>query len=197
MKTMIKKIAVAILITIITSAQVLAFEDSLKVKSGNSINLVINDVYRRTQITFKDGHNNILFEQTINKTEKFTKTFNLELLSDGDYTVEIDDDTRIKILTVNILKNVVCVPGSEMNEYFKPVVSEKGTMVYVSQFSPNRTPLHVAIYNNKNNLIHEETLKGKMDLGKIFDFSKSMSGKYRIYLESEGMRYDHLVYIEK
>lgn len=197
MKTIIKKIALATLIAMITSTELTAFEDSLKVSSGNSIDLVINDVNKNTKITIKDGRDITLFEQNIDKSEKFAKSFNLELLADGDYTIEIDDDSRTKVIPLNIANKLVNLNISESDEYFKPVVYKKGSMVYVNHFSPERNPLYVAIYNNKNEIIHEELLKGTMDLGKIFDFSNSFKGQYRIYMESKGMSYDHLVYMEK
>lgn len=197
MKTTIKKITMAILIAIMTSVNLMAFEDSLKVNSGNSVDLVINDINKRTKITFKDDRDNILFEQLVDESGKFAKSFKLELLADGEYKIEIEDETRTKILPLNISKNIVYVNGSENGEYFKPMVSTKGSLVYVNQFSPKSSPLHISIYNKNNELVHEETLSGKMDLGKIFDFSKSLNGEYRIYMESKGITYDHLVYVEK
>lgn len=197
MKTQIKLIAAAILIAMTTSVNLMAFEGSLNVSSKNSIDLVINDVYSTTIITLKDAQNNILFEQSIEETEKFAKSLNLEQLPDGDYFIEIDNNTKVKIMPVSIKNDIVNVSESEMNEQFKPVVNEKDAMVYISQFSPTEAPLSVFIYNETNELIYTDVLKGKMDLGKVFDFSDSMEGQYHIYLESNGMSYDHLVYIQK
>lgn len=182
---------------VLLSANAVAFEDSLKVNAEKSFDLVLSDVSNSTQITLKDKHSNILFEQTINKGEGFAKTFNMELLAKGDYTVEIEDNTKIKVLTLEVKDNEVVSNSTSLNEIFKPVVSGKGAFVYVTQFSPDQAPLYVAIYNNRNELIHEETLEGKMDLGKRFDFSKTYNGNYRFYLESKGMSYDQLVYVEK
>ncbi len=196
MKTTTKKIMMAILIAIMTTANLMAFQDSLTVKGGNSVDLVINDINKNTKITFKDDRDNILFEQSIDESGKFAKSFNLELLADGEYTIEIDDDSRTKVMHLNISNDLVSLNYSATNENFKPVVNKKGSKVYVSQFSPDSKPLYVAIYNSNNEIIHEEVLKGKMDLGKIFDFSNSFNGQYRIYMESKGMSYDHLVYME-
>ena len=197
MKTIIKKITAIVLIAMITSVNLMAFEDSLKVNSENSIDLVINDVNKKTSITFKDAQHNILFEQTINKTEKYAKSFNVKLLPEGEYMVEISDDLRSKVLPISITENAVNIEYAQRHELYRPTVSEKGSKVYVSQFSPNCTPLYVAIYNKNNELVYEETLEGKMDLGKVFDFSNSYNGEYRFYLESQGKTYDHLVYVEK
>jgi hypothetical protein len=197
MKTKMKKMILAMTAVVLLSANAVAFEDSLKVNEQKSFDLVLSDVSNSTQITLKDKHSNILYEQTINKGEGFSKTFNMELLAKGFYTIEIENETKVKVLTLEVNDNEVVSNLASTNEIYKPVVNGKGAIVSVSQFSPDEAPLYVAIYNNRNELIYEETLKGKMDLGKRFDFSKSLNGEYRFYLESKGKIYDQLVYVEK
>jgi hypothetical protein len=192
-----KKMILAMTAVVLLSANAVAFEDSLKVNEQKSFDLVLSDVSNSTQITLKDKHSNILYEQTINKGEGFSKTFNMELLAKGFYTIEIENETKVKVLTLEVNDNEVVSNLASTNEIYKPVVNGKGAIVSVSQFSPDEAPLYVAIYNNRNELIYEETLKGKMDLGKRFDFSKSLNGEYRFYLESKGKIYDQLVYVEK
>ena len=58
------------------SANAVAFEDSLKVNAQKSFDLVLSNVSNPTQIALKDRHNNILFEQTLQKGESFSKSFN-------------------------------------------------------------------------------------------------------------------------
>lgn len=197
MKTTIKKMMLAVMVITLVSANALAFEDSLRVKEEKSFDLTINEVSKPTQISIIDKRNNILFEKTIQSGDDFSKTFNLELLPVGEYFIEIEDDVRIKRLTLEVSDETVSTLNVDQDEHFKPVVSEKGNVVYVTQFAPNSDPLYVAIYNFKNELVHEETLEGEMTLGKKFDFTKSISGEYRIFLESGDNTYDHLVYVKK
>lgn len=197
MKTTMKKMMLAIMVIMIASANANAFEDSLKVNEEKSFDLVLSDVLVSTQVSLKDRRDNFLFTQTINKGEDFSKTFNLELLPSGEYKIEIENNIRIKVLTLQVDEEKIYTETSDSFEIFKPVISEKGATVFVSQFSPDQDPLYVAIYNSRNEKIYEETLKGKMDLGKKFDFTRSFTGEYRFYLESNGLSYDQLVYIEK
>ena len=196
MKT-IKKVMLAAMIVFFAAANAFAFTDSVKVNNEKSFDLVLSQVSNSTQIILKDNHNNNLFETTVNKGEGFSKTFNLELLSDGTYTVQIENETKIKVINLIVDKEAVYTAESMKSEIYKPVLTEKGSVVYLNQFAPDNAPLYVAIYNNRNELIHEETLEGKIDLGKKFDFSKSYNGQYRFYMQSNGMSYDQLVYVEK
>ena len=197
MKTKMKNVMLAIMIVLFSGMNAMAFEDSLKVNDEKSFDLLLTDISHSTQITLKDKRNNILFNHTINKGGSFAKTFNLELLPKGEYTVEIENETKIKSMTLVVNDESVFTGDAMTYLIYKPVLTEKGTVVYLTQFSPQSKPLYVAIYNNRNELIYEETLSGKLDLGKKFDFSKTYDGEYRFYLESNGMTYDHLVYVEK
>lgn len=197
MKTTFKKITLGAMIVLFALSNAVAFEDSIKVKEEKSFDLILSNVSKTTQITLKDRRNNILFEQTVNKGERYAKTFNLELVSTGEYFVEIENDLKMKKLTVEVTDEMVYTSESASKEVFKPVVTEKGEAVYVTQFSPDRSPLYIAIYNSSNELVHEEYLSGKMDLGKKFDFSNTLKGGYRFYLESQAMSFDYLVYVEK
>ena len=192
-----KKMMLAAMIVCFAAANTFAFSDSVQVNKEKSFDLVLSQVSNSTQITLKDKHDNILFETTIDKGEAFSKTFNLELVADGTYTVEIENETKIKVIGLVVEENAVYTAESMKSETYKPVLTEKGSIVYLNQFAPDNAPLYVAIYNNRNELIHEETLTGKIDLGKKFDFSKSYDGHYRFYMESNGMSYDQLVYVEK
>ena len=192
-----KKMMLAAMFVMLAAANTFAFSDSIQLNKEKSFDLVLSQVSNSTQIILKDKHHNILFETTLQKGEDFAKTFNLELVADGTYTVEIENETKIKVIGLVVDENAVYTAESMQSEIYKPVLAEKGSVVYLNQFAPDHAPLYVAIYNNRNELIHEETLEGKVDLGKKFDFSKSYNGQYRFYMESNGMSYDQLVYVEK
>jgi hypothetical protein len=197
MKTTIKKMTLGVIIVLFALSHAIAFEDSIRVKEEKSFDLFLTDVSKTTQITLKDRRNNILYKHSISEGESYSKTFNLEFLAAGDYIVEIENDLKIKKFALEVTDDELYANATNSDEVFKPVVTGKGEVVYVTQFSPDQSPLYVAIYNFRNELVHEEFLSGKMDLGKKFDFSNTLKGEYRFYLVSKGLSYDHLVYVEK
>lgn len=196
MKTTIKKMMLSAMIVLVASANALAFEDSLMVNDNKSFDLVLPKVMNTTEITLKDKRNNVLYQQTVNKGESFAKTFNMELLANGAYTVELDDESKTEVLIVEVLTNHLEKSLAESRKFFKPVISERNGLVYVTQFSPDQDPLYIAIYNSQDELIHEENLTGRMDLGKVFNFSQTKSGEYHFYTESKGNVNNQLVYVE-
>lgn len=197
MKKMIKTIGMAMLSAMLFSSAAFAFEDSVKVNDSNSFNLVINNIQSNTHLTLIDKHNNILFEQSLDSAKTFAKTFNLELLPKGEYRILIEDNTRTKIMPLSLVEAGIQIDGDKTKWHYKPVVNERGSRVYITQFSPQSDPLRVAIYNRFKELMYEDVLSDKMDLGKVYDFSQSYPGQYIIYLESNGIESKHLVTIEK
>lgn len=198
MKTTMKKTVLGAIIVLFATANAVAFEDSLKVRDDKSFDLTLTNVKYQTEITLTDKRNQILFNETVKEGGSFSKSFNMELLPTGDYDLLIENQTKLRKMSLQVSeeKAIAGLTATE-STVFKPTVFKKGDDVYVTQFSPNQKPLYIAIYNSKNELIHEETLKGQMDLGKKFDFSKSIKGEYHFYLETNGVSFDHLVYVEK
>lgn len=193
MKTTTKKFNLAMLIALFATTSLFAFEDSVKVNGKNTFNLFIQEITSETHITLKDQNNMILFDESINTSAQFAKTFNLELLPEGDYNIVIENGVRIKTLPFSFTSGGIQLQEKKMLEYFKPFVNKRGSRVFITQYSPSCDPLHVTIYNLHDELVYEDMLKGKKDLGKIYDFSKSSPGTYRIALESKGMSSEHLV----
>jgi len=184
------------IMVLFASFNAMAFEDSLKV-NGKSFDLVLTDVSKTAHITITDKENNVLFEETVRKGENFSKTFNLELLPEGDYEVEIEDDLKVKKLSLQVTGQGLIADESSSEDFYKPVISRRGDMVYLTQYSPDRSPLHISVYNSKNELVYEGTLGGKTYVGKIFDFSNTMKGEYSFYLESRGKDFNYLVSLSK
>ena len=74
---------------------------------------------------------------------------------------------------------------------------QKGSVLYVNYFTPDKASLDVSIYNSKGELVYSETLTGKMTQGKGYDFSKSPKDEYTIALASEGKYYSHTINLEQ
>lgn len=181
-----KTIGMTVMMVVLYYTSGFSFEDSIKVNNNKSFSLVIDEIGSETRIALFDKRNNKLYEHILDADSSFAKNFNVELLQDGEYSIRIENDVRKKEIQLSINPEGVSLDSARIREYFKPVVREKGDWIYVNQFSPNGDPLYIAIYDRYNHLIHEDKLEGTTALGKIYDFSQSMPGSYRVYLESEG-----------
>lgn len=195
MKAILKSILTVALFLAMTNL-VLATQPTIHVVGDNTFILSINKVTADLKITFKDKYGYKFYKQNVKASdENFMKKFSVESLPAGVYTLEIEDPMQVINLSVKIEDNKIVREEIANEKVFKPVVYKKGENVYVSKFSPDKQPLEVTIYNSDNEIVYEEKLADKVDLGRVYTFSNS--GNYTIALTSNDKTYKHTVSINK
>lgn len=195
MKTILKSILAVALFLSMTNL-VLASQPTIHVVDDNTFVLSINKVTSDLKITFKDKYGYKFYKQNVKANEeKFMKKFSVESLPTGTYTLEIEDPMQVINLSVKIEDNKIVRNEITNEKTFKPVVYKKGENVYISKFSPDKQPLQVTIYNSDYEVVYEEKLADKIDLGRVYTFPNS--GNYTIALTSNDRTYKHTVSINK
>jgi hypothetical protein len=112
-----------------------------------------------------------VFTETIRNIENFVRPYNFSTLPEGAYTIELKGVDGRQLQKVNYssgkiekLMNLVHLAGSE-NKYVL-TVANKGN-----------DKLKVRIYDEKNNLLYNETEAIQGDFGKIYNLDK-LSGRF-------------------
>ena len=193
MKIIIKSI-IAVVVFFAATNFVNATQPVLNVIGDNTILLSIDKLSSDIKINLTDKYGYSLYSENV-KAEKdqFRKRISVEALPNGIYKLEIEDNLQVVSLSIKIEDNKIVGNeiGNELN--FKPVVYKKGENIYISQFTLEKEPLKVVIYNGEDEVVFEETLTGKVDLGRIYSFQKS--GEYTLALESNNKTFKHTVSI--
>ncbi|HEY9114352.1 MAG TPA: hypothetical protein VIN10_06600 [Bacteroidales bacterium] len=197
MKTNFKSIILGAALIITSSGIATATEATIKVNENETFELKLTDISDATQVSVKTNTGKILFEDKIVSKNDYSKKFNFELLEEGTYYVTVEDSRSIKTLPLELGKNQLVYNEMKMIEKYKPSVMQKGSMLYVNYFTPEKSSLDVSIYNSKGELVYSEILAGKMTQGKGYDFSKSPKGEYTIALASDGKQYSHSINLEQ
>lgn len=195
MKTLTKSIlAVALFLAMTSLAN--ATQPIIKVIGDNSFILSIDKFTSDLNISIKDKFGYKLYKKEVKSEDgKFMKKFSFESLPNGVYNLEIEDNLQIITLPVVVENNKIVRNEIAHEKVFKPVVYIKGENVYVSKFSPEKQPLQVTIYNSDYEVVFEEKLADKVDLGRVYSFPNS--GNYTIALKSDDKTYKHTVSINK
>jgi uncharacterized protein YxeA len=197
MKTLMKSIlAVVLLITVSTLAVAQTAQPTLHVVSDNAFVLTVNKLSSDLKVKFQDKYGYRLYKENVDKDAlTYQKKFSLNKLPDGPYNLELEDELQIVTLSLAV-KDMKIVRDEIANaKFFKPVVYKKGEHVYVSKFSPEQEPMRVIIYNNNYDVVHDETLTGKVDLGRVYTFEEA--GDYTIAVKSDNKTFEHTVSINK
>lgn len=184
MKT-VKKIALVALMLVSTL--------SYAGKSNSSYNARITVVEfanakKGQQLIVKDEFGLTLHSETVSKTGKLTKIFDLKQLTNGIYTVELEKDFEIKIKPFIIKNNTVTFLTHEEITEFKPVVRRKENTLFLSQLSFGLNPVNVEIFYG-DDLIYSETIKDEKSIKRVYELSKFKTGEYRTIITADDRTY--------
>jgi len=168
----------------------------IKEKEPKVTNMSFKSVKQGSKLTIKDANGLVLYKESITKTGKYSKGFDLTALPNGDYYFELESELKIVLIPFNVTQNEVNFKKEEENTIFKPVLRVKDEMVYLSRPSFDETPIDVKIFFSENyDLILSEKFEKESEVKRVYDFSKSEKGNYIFVFESNGRKYSKSIKI--
>ena len=190
MKKVIKKsiLMVALLTTILSNANqgLTPIANKEVVKTG----LTLVNVKKGQQLRVKDVNGIVLHKELIKKTETSSKGFNLTSLPNGYYYYELEKDFEIKTIPFKVISSEVIFNKEKELTIFKPVVKIKDNLVLISRLSLNEKPLELTIYYvNNGDFIFSEKFENEKSIERVYNFSKSRKGAYKIVFKTEGREF--------
>lgn len=196
MKNVIKIVKKCILIvTVFACMLTSANEKSTRIVNINakSTSFTLNNVKEGDLLTIKDYEGVVLYEEVIKYSGTYRKGFDLSALPNGDYFFEVEKDFEIKIIPFTInTKNVVFNKENEETK-FKPFISQKNNLVFISKLTPELESVKIQIYSNINNereLLHSENIKGSQKVERVYKLEK---GNYFIVINSDNKEFTKFI----
>lgn len=184
MKT-VKKITLVVLMLVST----LSYAEKSNSNFIASITVVeFANAKKGQQLLVKDEFGITLHSETVSKTGKLTKIFDLRQLKNGKYTIELDKDFEIKIKTFEVKNNIVTFLTEKEFTEFKPVIRREQNKLLISQMSLDLNPLNVELYYG-DDLIYSETIKDEKSIKRVYELSKHKTGEYHTVITSEDRTY--------
>jgi len=194
--TWIKKIGLA-LMGMLVLGFASATEPVIKIAGEKKVMVKMNYVSENTMLIIKEVVGSEVYSELIERsTKNYSKTFNLSDFPDGEYAIEIEGSLKVVSFLLNVVNNKIALNDIVKTETFKPVLREKGDKVYVSKYNPENSYMDVTVFNTKNEVVYNETLRGKRNLERVYDFSK-VSGEYKIALSNGNRTYTQIVSVDK
>lgn len=187
MEKAIKKIAALFVIATISIFTVVASDINVTVEGNKLIRLSINEIANGLVLTFKDAAQVVMYTEQISDNE-YTKRIDLNQLPDGVYSIEIEDELKLRVVGVNVNET-----GVELEKVrttlAKPSIVAYGKLVKMQLLPMLVESLELSIYNDNNVLLHIEVLDTEVEVRKIFDFTLQGRGKYRFVIKNEAYHY--------
>jgi hypothetical protein len=179
MKNLVKKSTLVIALFIATLANANVNFGNIRLFSLNakSLNLELQNNDGALNVSIKDMYGVELYEEQF-KGKVFSKKFDLGLLPDGNYIVEIEGQTKINVLPFKVKGTNVEVLEFNKSLIHKPIVRIQEDLVFISKFSQAKEVTKIVFYDSANNILAEDKLRDEVMGGKIFSLAELPKGKY-------------------
>lgn len=139
------------------------------------------------QISLKDNNNyQIYSERHANLKDGYAKKFDVADLPDGSYFLEIENEQKIDVYSIEIAEGQLNIENDSRVAIFKPQVFQKGNMVDIAMLKYLDVPMTFSIINNTNDIVYEDTLADSQSVNKRYDMSKLDPGIYTLRFNLAG-----------
>lgn len=193
MKNLFKKSALLLMLFITVGMSSKSMFDDIIVSTLNTktINLQLSNTDGDLEVFIKDAYGILLYEEVF-KGEVLSKKFNLGLLPDGNYTVEIAGQTKINTIPLKIENSIITVLNSDKEVVYRPIVRVNGDLVFISKFAQLEEKLAISLYDGDTKL-YDGLTKGKMDVSKVLNIKNLPKGTYKLVLNYGGRTQETMV----
>ena len=161
----------AFVISVSSTAFATTDESSVAIVSGENAN-IFKVVYKaasanRVHISIRDAKNEVVFTESLNKMNGFTRPYNFNGLPEGEYTIEVEDSQGKKVEKVDYHLGRV----SSLIKVTK--ISNELSKYMVSVPNKGKNKINVLILNEDGDVLLEETRKVVGDFGIVYNLVKT------------------------
>ena len=140
------------------------------IKSGTLVKLYYRgEQSGKVKVTIYNHSGRVVFKEILKDTEHFMRPYNFVSLPDGEYTIELDDESgkRYQKVTYSTRKQEIVAHLTRLNK------NENRYMLAVPNIG--KETLTVRIYDGHNKMIYTETQKVEGNFAKMYNLN-SVSG---------------------
>ncbi|QXP65867.1 hypothetical protein [Polaribacter sp. AHE13PA] len=184
----IKKIILVALMfgTLITNANE---KDNTNYKEAKkTVKVEFNNVKKGQTLTIKNSNGLTVYNNEIQNSGDYSKTFDFSALENGIYSAELNKDFEIVIKQFNVENGLVTFLNNKDQKIFKPIIRTEGELLLISKINFNNEPLKVSLYYNDEAVL-SETISGDKLLKRVYKLSEKEVGAYKVVISSDQRTY--------
>lgn len=146
-------------------------------------------------INLLDESQKLLFCDESDGKQPFSKKYNLSDLPNGDYLLELEYQTSIKLQPIRVSGNFVLIDPSLQKTLFKPVFAAGNGYVDITYLQVADTTAHLEVMDAASQSRHEERFGQIGSIRRRLDTSRLEPGQYqlRFWASGRAWHYDFLV----
>lgn len=141
------------------------------VQSGTTVKLFYkSEKASKVRVTIYDDHNNVVLTDNIKKMDGFVRPYNFSSLPEGDYTIEVADESGKQVSRVDYhktkFKKIAHLIKIQNSSKYMLMLSNRGEDV-----------VNVRILDDARNVVYEGSETISDDFSKVFDLEK-LNGEF-------------------
>ena len=125
----------------------------------------------KVKLTILDKSGIVVFTETINSINGFIRPVNFSGLPFGEYTVELADASGKKVEKVNYIPQVSSIKTVRFAE-----LKDNSGKYLLAVSNVGKETINVKIFNNSNDLVHEETKEINGNFAQLYSIKNLNSG---------------------
>ena len=151
---------------------------------GNSIETTTIVANEGTTVTVKNQNGKVIISEQLTTSEDLSNSAILGHLSDGIYTLELDNGLEIEITPFVVEDASIDWRSNKKESVYKPIIQFDGKHVLFSRLSLTKEPMVIRVYNKRNRIVFTETIKNQIESQRVYDFSKMDDNNYKMIINS-------------
>ncbi|WP_341220445.1 hypothetical protein [Polaribacter atrinae] len=153
-----------------------------------TVKVEFSNVKKGQTLNIKDHTGLVVYNDKIENSGDYSKTFDFSALEDGVYSFELIKDFEIVIKQFYVENGLVTFLDDNNEKVFKPIIRNEGQLLFISKISFNNEPLKVTLYYNDKAVL-SETVSGDQILKRVYKLSEKEIGNYKVIVNSDDRTY--------
>jgi hypothetical protein len=144
--------------------------EAIVTNSGSTVKLIYkSDTKSKVIVSIYNEEHTLVFSETFQQVDGFTRPYNLSNLNEGTYSIEVKDG--ISTYKEHIVYKKSIAPKSTIQARVAKVTGQKGKYV-LSVPNKGKQVIFVNIYDSNNNLQYSQQEQLSGDFAKVYNVGK-------------------------
>lgn len=160
----------------------------VKIMASNKSIIVEKDQWKSPtiEITISESNGAVLVHENIKKSTKY----NLKHVPDGDYTLEIEDNQKIKVQKLSIQNGSLLSKG--VSTIYKPVMKASDGKLDLNLMAQGQDVV-ISIRNNDSKIAFTENIKKEVSITRRFNLEELEPGEYFVDVNVAGKTFTRVI----
>ncbi|UKT64519.1 hypothetical protein [Pedobacter mucosus] len=141
-------------------------------EKDKTIRFYINET-KDLSLTITSKDNDVLFEEKMHALSASTKTYDLNALPDGEYTMKVESELEVAKYSIIIMNGKALLSNPVVTTLYKPVIVKKGKIITLDFENTDKASIEIQIFNENNDELYTEVFENKTQVSKKFNIDKT------------------------